>query len=104
MPSILENAFDGYNTALFAYGQTSSGKSYTVVGYGKNKGIVPRMCEDLFNKIKTKKENGDKAQFEIRFSMMEIYNEIVRDLCNNELKNKKGLKVREHPTKGFYGN
>ena len=90
---------------MFAYGQTGSGKSYTVVGYGKNKGIVPRICEDLFTRIKSKKESGDKTVFEIRFSMMEIYNEVVRDLCNpKELRNKKGLKVREHPNKGFYGD
>jgi hypothetical protein len=36
--------------------------------------------------------------------MLEIYNEIVRDLLNPLEKNrKKGLRVREHPTKGFYG-
>lgn len=53
-----------------------------------------------------KQESGDKTVFEVRFQMMEIYNEIVRDLCNqNGLKTKKGgLKVREHPNKGFYGN
>ena len=105
LSSKTENAFNGYNASLFAYGQTGSGKSYTVVGYAKNKGIVPRICEDLFSQIKAKKENGDKTVFEIRFSMMEIYNEIVRDLCNpKELRSKKGLKVREHPNKGFYGD
>lgn len=35
---ILENAWGGYNTSLFAYGQTGSGKSWSVVGYGANKG------------------------------------------------------------------
>ncbi|KAK4337136.1 hypothetical protein RND71_043895 [Anisodus tanguticus] len=100
---ILENALDGYNTALFAYGQTGSGKSYTVVGYGKNKGIVPKICEDLFTTLALRKEKNDKTTYEIRFSMMEIYNEIVKDLCNPEQGiSKKGLKVREHPTKGFY--
>lgn len=45
------------------------------------------MCEDLFNQINAKKESGDKTSFEIRFSMLEIYNEIVRDLCNLNGKN-----------------
>ena len=36
--SLLENSFDGYNAALFAYGQTGSGKSYSIIGYGANKG------------------------------------------------------------------
>jgi hypothetical protein len=35
---LLQNAFEGYNCALFAYGQTGSGKSYSIIGYGANKG------------------------------------------------------------------
>ena len=35
---VLENAWKGYNCSLFAYGQTGSGKSYSMVGYGQNKG------------------------------------------------------------------
>ena len=35
---VLANAWEGYNTSLFAYGQTGSGKSYSMVGYGSNKG------------------------------------------------------------------
>jgi hypothetical protein len=35
---ILNNAWEGFNTSLFAYGQTGSGKSYSVFGYGVNKG------------------------------------------------------------------
>jgi hypothetical protein len=35
----------GYNCCLFAYGQTGSGKSYSMIGYGLNKGIVPLSCE-----------------------------------------------------------
>ena len=37
---VLKNAWEGYNASLFAYGQTGSGKSYSVVGYGANKGIL----------------------------------------------------------------
>jgi kinesin family protein 1 len=48
---VLENAFQGFNCSLFAYGQTGSGKSYSMVGYGSNKGIVPDTCEVLFQKI-----------------------------------------------------
>ena len=35
---VLDNAWKGYNCSLFAYGQTGSGKSYSMVGYGMNKG------------------------------------------------------------------
>nr|XP_042912067.1 kinesin-like protein KIF28P isoform X1 [Parasteatoda tepidariorum]XP_042912068.1 kinesin-like protein KIF28P isoform X1 [Parasteatoda tepidariorum] len=99
---ILNNAWEGYNSTLFAYGQTSSGKSWSIVGYGVNKGIVPMFCEDLFKGIVDSKHSGEKIEFEVRFSMLEIYNEIVRDLLNPGLSKKKGLKVREHPTKGFF--
>ncbi|KAK3849911.1 hypothetical protein Pcinc_043351, partial [Petrolisthes cinctipes] len=95
---ILANAWAGYNSTLFAYGQTGSGKSWSVVGYGPNKGIVPLFCNDLFKGIT---ENTEAKEFEVRFSMLEIYNEVVRDLLNPS-KKKNGLKVRQHPKKGFY--
>ncbi|XP_050706833.1 kinesin-like protein KIF28 isoform X2 [Eriocheir sinensis] len=95
---VLENAWQGYNSTLFAYGQTGSGKSWSVIGYGANKGIVPLFCNDLFKGIT---ENTEKKEFEVRFSMLEIYNEVVHDLLS-PTKNKNGLKVRQHPKKGFY--
>ncbi|XP_076031819.1 kinesin-like protein KIF28 [Oratosquilla oratoria] len=95
---VLKNAWEGYNATLFAYGQTGSGKSWSVIGYGVNKGIVPMLCEELF---KTIQENKGQAQYEVRFSMLEIYNEVVRDLLN-PTKTKSGLKIRQHPKKGFY--
>lgn len=95
---VLKNAWNGYNASLFAYGQTGSGKSWSVIGYGANKGIVPLMCNDLFNGITS---NTEKKEFEVRFSMLEIYNEVVYDLLNPS-KSKSGLKIRQHPKKGFY--
>ena len=41
---ILDNAWKGYHCCLFAYGQTGSGKSFSMIGYGPNKGIVPISC------------------------------------------------------------
>ncbi|EDV28301.1 uncharacterized protein TRIADDRAFT_53800 [Trichoplax adhaerens] len=99
---VLDNAWNGFNSTLFAYGQTGSGKSYSIVGYGKNKGIVPLFCDEMFKGIEGKKESGDSSEFEVSFSMLEIYNEQVRDLLNSKSKSKKGLRVRQHPKKGFY--
>ncbi|XP_070536744.1 kinesin-like protein KIF28 isoform X2 [Ptychodera flava] len=99
---ILENAWTGYNCSLFAYGQTGSGKSYSIVGYGPNKGVVPIFCEEIFVGIDKKKGEGVKIEFEVTFSMLEIYNEQVRDLLNPASNKKGGLKVRQHPKKGFY--
>eukprot|EP00118_Oscarella_pearsei_P013302 m.105220 g.105220 ORF g.105220 m.105220 type:complete len:1030 (+) comp37217_c0_seq30:391-3480(+) len=103
---VLKNAWEGYNCSLFAYGQTGSGKSWSVVGYGQNKGIVPLFCEELFTEIEKRKadEAGSNAagEYQVAFSMLEIYNERVRDLLNSKANKKTGLKVRQHPKKGFY--
>lgn len=99
---MLNNAWRGYNVSLFCYGQTGSGKSYTMVGLGANKGLVPRICEELFNIIDNRK--GMDINTEVNLSMIELYSENVRDLLDTEYNvKKKGLKIREHPVKGFFG-
>ncbi|XP_056000812.1 kinesin-like protein KIF28P isoform X2 [Ostrea edulis] len=101
---VLDNAWKGYNCSLFAYGQTGSGKSYSMVGYGNNKGIVPIFCEELFKGVDAKKQTAGKdEEYQVTLSMLEIYNEQVRDLLNpKSIAQKGGLKVRQHPSKGFY--
>ncbi|XP_064610663.1 kinesin-like protein KIF28 isoform X2 [Liolophura sinensis] len=101
---VLKNAWEGYNSTLFAYGQTGSGKSWSIVGYGVNKGVVPQFCEQMFVGIDEKKAGGDTTEYEVTFSMLEIYNEQVRDLLDTKPKQKGGLKVRQHPKKGFYAD
>ncbi|MGH0170904.1 UNVERIFIED_CONTAM: hypothetical protein FKN15_077220 [Acipenser sinensis] len=73
--TILENVWRGFNATLFAYGQTGSGKSYTMTGYGQNKGLVSMICEELFRGIREKQ--SPERQFHVYFSMFEIYNEQV---------------------------
>ncbi|KAI7898006.1 uncharacterized protein BX663DRAFT_526290 [Cokeromyces recurvatus] len=95
---LLDHAFDGYNCCIFAYGQTGSGKSYSMIGYGEDKGIIPRTCLELFERISYLTD--DTVKFQVEVSYIEIYNERVRDLLNPG--NKGNLKVREHPTIGPY--
>ncbi|OBZ85442.1 hypothetical protein A0J61_06508 [Choanephora cucurbitarum] len=95
---LLNHAFDGYNCCIFAYGQTGSGKSYSMMGYGEDKGIIPKTCLELFNRIAVSRE--DNLTYRVEVSYIEIYNEKVRDLLNP--KNKGNLKVREHPSLGPY--
>ena len=64
-------------------------------------GIVPVTCERLFAWIAEKDGSGE--EFQVSLSMLEIYNEQVRDLLNLSPGQKGGLKVRESQTKGFYG-
>ena len=49
--SVLDNAWLGYHCSLFAYGQTGAGKSYSVMGYKPNIGIVPMACNEIFERI-----------------------------------------------------
>lgn len=96
---ILDNAFQGYNACIFAYGQTGSGKSYTMMGSGDNKGIIPRLCDNLFDMIA--KQQSCELTYKIEVSYMEIYNEKVHDLLDPK-PNKQSLKVREHNVLGPY--
>ena len=96
---VLDNAFEGYNCSLFAYGQTGSGKSYSMVGYGPNRGIVPITCDELFQTVESNSDSN--IRFEITFSMLEIYNEQVRDLLSKD-NPKGGLQVRQNPKLGMF--
>ncbi|XP_069466094.1 kinesin-like protein KIF1B isoform X22 [Ambystoma mexicanum] len=97
---MLQHAFEGYNVCIFAYGQTGAGKSYTMMGKQEETqaGIIPLLCEDLFEKINDN-YNSD-VSYSVEVSYMEIYCERVRDLLNP--KNKGNLRVREHPLLGPY--
>ncbi|XP_044206832.1 kinesin-like protein KIF1B isoform X10 [Thunnus albacares] len=97
---MLQHAFEGYNVCIFAYGQTGAGKSYTMMGKQEEgqEGIIPMLCEDLFEKINDNKE--EDLSYSVEVAYMEIYCERVRDLLNP--KNKGNLRVREHPLLGPY--
>lgn len=98
---VLNNAFDGYNVCLFAYGQTGAGKSYSMVGYGVNKGIVPIACDEIFKTIS--KNKNPNLEHEVTLSMIEIYNEKVQDLLIPQSeRTKSGLNIREHKIYGFF--
>ena len=98
---VLDNAWQGYHCCLFAYGQTGSGKSYSMVGYGANKGIVPISCDEIFKRIEMNKEK-DKI-YEVQVSMLEIYNEKVQDLLIPPNKRPSGgLRIRESKVMGIF--
>ena len=74
-----------------------------MVGYAGNKGIVPKVCDEIFNRIKNKAAN-DATNYEVEFSMMEIYNEKVQDLMEKDETKKPlgGLQVRQKPSGEVY--
>lgn len=74
----------GYNGTIFAYGQTSSGKTHTmegVIGDSSKQGIIPRIVNDIFNHIYAMEEN---LEFHIKVSYFEIYMDKIRDLLDGE--------------------
>lgn len=96
----LDHNFEGYHTCIFAYGQTGSGKSYTMMGTPNNPGLIPRTCEDLFERI----ENCESpnVSYNVRVSYFEVYNEHVRDLFQPRTDPPSYLKIRESPIEGPY--
>ncbi|KAJ6261953.1 Kinesin-1 [Drechslerella dactyloides] len=96
----LDHNFEGYHTCIFAYGQTGSGKSYTMMGTSEKPGLIPRTCEDLFQRIES--NDCPNISYTVRVSYFEVYNEHVRDLLVPKKDTPYYLKVRESPTEGPY--
>ncbi|KAL4816923.1 P-loop containing nucleoside triphosphate hydrolase protein [Aspergillus spinulosporus] len=96
----LDHNFEGYHTCIFAYGQTGSGKSYTMMGTPEQPGLIPRTCEDLFQRIEHA-ESPD-VSYNVRVSYFEVYNEHVRDLLVPRTDPPHYLRIRESPTEGPY--
>ncbi|KAG2667486.1 hypothetical protein I3760_15G117300 [Carya illinoinensis] len=82
------SALMGINATIFAYGQTSSGKTYTM------RGITEKAVNDIYRHIM----NNPERDFTIKISGLEIYNENVRDLLNSE--SDRNLKLLDDPEKG----
>ena len=76
---------DGYNVCVFAYGPTGSGKTHTMVGMGgrgsDDRGFVFRAVESLYAVIK---DRSLTHEYQVSMSIMEIYNETIRDLVEGD--------------------
>lgn len=75
---IVESALGGYNSTIFAYGQTSSGKTHTMLGSDEDPGVTPRAIEHVLRHAAASKTR----KFMIRASYVEIYNDKIHDLRN----------------------
>ncbi|KAK1416632.1 hypothetical protein QVD17_25747 [Tagetes erecta] len=75
--SFATSVLDGYNVCIFAYGQTGSGKTFTMEGTNENRGVNFRTLEELFRVINERK---NQIRYEICVSVLEVYNEQIRDL------------------------
>ena len=82
---IVKSVTEGFNGTVFAYGQTSSGKTHTMYGNESEPGIVFLAVKELFERI----ERDEDREFFVRASYLEIYNEQLIDLLAN---NREGSK------------
>lgn len=100
---IIDSVLDGFNGTIFAYGQTGSGKSHTMTGPSisniedvEMQGIIPRMVRTVFTRIENASED---IVFNVTVSMVEIYNERIKDLLDPS---KDNLRIHEKAGKGVY--
>ncbi|KAL6842943.1 hypothetical protein ACP4OV_027256 [Aristida adscensionis] len=92
---LIRAAADGFNGTAFAYGQTSSGKTFTMNGSDADPGIIPRAVQDVFDTVL----QAEDREFLIRVSYMEIYNEDINDLLAVESQK---LRIHESLERGVY--
>ncbi|KAM4593788.1 kinesin-like protein KIFC3 isoform 6-T8 [Odontesthes bonariensis] len=88
--SLVTSCIDGFNVCIFAYGQTGSGKTYTMEGVADNPGINQRALRLLFSEVTEKAPDWD---YRITVSMVEIYNETLRDLLRENPTDKLDIKM-----------
>ncbi|XP_063220421.1 kinesin-like protein KIF3B isoform X2 [Bacillus rossius redtenbacheri] len=96
---LVSSVLDGFNGTIFAYGQTGTGKTYTMEGSksdSSQKGVIPKSFEQIFNYI----SRSSNMQYLVHASYLEIYQEEIRDLLNPD--HAQHLELREKPDVGVY--
>ncbi|XP_065808686.1 kinesin-like protein KIFC3 isoform X4 [Labrus bergylta] len=88
--SLVTSCIDGFNVCIFAYGQTGSGKTYTMEGVLDDPGINQRALRLLFSEVTEKAPDWD---YKITVSMVEIYNETLRNLLGENPTDKLDIKM-----------
>ncbi|KIZ07666.1 Osmotic avoidance abnormal protein 3 [Monoraphidium neglectum] len=108
---LVHSTLQGYNAAIIAYGQTGTGKTYTMEGAarvredegvagdleGPLRGIIPRSIEDIFCQIQNDPEPS--SRYLVRLSYLQIYNEVISDLLKPDRTN---LVIREDRRRGVF--
>uniref|UniRef100_A0A8D8RDN3 Kinesin-like protein n=1 Tax=Cacopsylla melanoneura TaxID=428564 RepID=A0A8D8RDN3_9HEMI len=93
------SVLEGFNGTIFAYGQTGTGKTYTMEGskdLSESKGVIPNSFDQIFSHI----SRTENKQYLIRSSYLEIYQEEIRDLLDKD--QTKRYELRENPDSGVY--
>lgn len=93
--NLIQSFLDGYNCAVFAYGATGSGKTYTMLGRKENPGVIFLTIMELFRLFESRSRDDE---MNISISYFEIYNEFVYDLLTTQ--SGKHMIVQEDPKRG----
>ncbi|XP_046380211.1 kinesin-II 95 kDa subunit-like [Haliotis rufescens] len=96
---LVESVLQGFNGTIFAYGQTGTGKTFTMQGVKNDpemRGVIPNSFEHIFQHI----SRSQNQQYLVRASYLEIYQEEVRDLLSKD--QSKRLDLKERPDTGVY--
>lgn len=91
--SVVNQCMNGFHGSVFTYGQTSSGKTFTMTGNTQQPGIIPQAIGYCFDSI----NSFSDREFLVRVSYLEIYNEQVKDLLNSEVV---AIKIQHDPKNG----
>ncbi|CDQ92650.1 unnamed protein product [Oncorhynchus mykiss] len=97
---LIHSVLDGFNGTIFAYGQTGTGKTYTMQGAWlepERRGVIPNAFEHVFTQIS---RSAADRQYLVRASYLEIYREEIRDLLDPNPPHT--LELRESPESGVY--
>ncbi|KAK3146806.1 hypothetical protein QOZ80_3BG0272310 [Eleusine coracana subsp. coracana] len=108
---MIESALAGFNTSLVCYGQSGTGKTYTMWGPlaamvdsasdQTDLGVVPRVFQDLFTRIQSSQESSPEKQisYQCRCSFLEVHNEQINDLLEPS---QRDLQIRENAGNGIH--
>lgn len=101
-----DHMMKGFNTCLFCYGQTGTGKTTTIMGQAKpvtEQGLLMRLLHDVFLDIEMQKNDG--CSVDVKVQMLEVYNEKLKDLIVPEKELEEGphrIEIHVHPQLGCY--
>ncbi|XP_054162746.1 kinesin-like protein KIF3B [Oppia nitens] len=93
---LVDSVLEGFNGTVFAYGQTGTGKTYTMEGDPQRPGVIPNSFEQIFNCI----ARSQNQQYLVRSSYLEIYQEEIRDLLAKDQSVR--FELKERPDIGVY--
>ncbi|XP_067097473.1 kinesin-like protein KIF3C [Osmerus mordax] len=99
---LIDSVLEGFNGTIFAYGQTGTGKTYTMQGAWldpEKRGVIPNAFDHIFTHIS--RSQSDR-QYLVQASYLEIYLEEIRDLLDPNHAHARALELRENPESGVY--